>query len=165
MNANLQPVPLILGLERLVSRDDRAALAALRASLADDAVARAYPYVAPYFPRATNAWIERSLLLVAGLFALHPQSGPLTLAQALRRVRDKRDSASVELRFAALLDAHPDDLASHLRHVVSLVRADDIGIDWHDVARTVRGWHRESARRRWARGFWAGTPEAEGEDV
>jgi CRISPR system Cascade subunit CasB len=155
--------PLISALERLAEADDRGALSALRRSLSEDAVAHAYPYVVPFFPGDPSPWIERTYLLVAGLFALHPAAGPASLARALRWVRDATGSDSVEQRFVALLDAHPEDLAPHLRHAVSLVRSTDIPIDWHNLLRTVRNWNYESARRRWARDFWGGTSPEQGE--
>lgn len=157
--------PLIRALERLAHEEDRAALSALRRSLSEDAVARAYPYVVPFFPRDSAPWVERVYLLVAGLFALHPVSGPSSLGSALRRVRDATGSSSVEGRFVALLDAHPDDLGSHLRHAVALARSNETAIDWHDLLRTVRNWNYESARRRWARDFWGDASPVEGESL
>jgi len=155
--------PLVSALERLAAADDRGALSALRRSLSEDAVAQAYPYVVPFFPREATPWLERTYLLVAGLFALHPASGSSTLAAALRRVRDSTQSDSVEKRFVALLDAHPENLGPHLRHAVSLVRSSEIPIDWHDLLRTIRNWNHESARRNWARDFWGGSSPDEGE--
>jgi CRISPR system Cascade subunit CasB len=154
--------PLITALQRLAENDDRAALSALRRSLSEDAAAQAYPYVVPYFPRDANPWLERAYLLVAGLFALHPVSGAASLAAALRRVRDATGSPSIEQRFLALLDAHFDDLAPHLRHAVALVRSHELPIDWHDLLRTIRYWN-DSARRDWARDFWGGGSPDEGE--
>lgn len=154
--------PLIAALERLVEKEDRAALSALRRSLSADGTSHAYPYVVPFFPREASRWLEETYLLVAGLFALHPTSGTTSLAAALRRVRDKTSSPSIEQRFAALLDAHPQDLPPHLRHAVALARSHEIAIDWDDLLRTVRYWN-ESARRRWARDFWGGASPDEGE--
>lgn len=162
MNRDGHREPLISALERLAAADNRAALSALRRSLAKDAVAHAYPYVVPFFPNARTPWLERTYLLVAGLFALHPASGPESLATALRRVHAKTDSDNVERRFVALLDAEREDLAPHLRHVVALARANEIPIDWHDLLRTVRYWN-EPARREWARDFWGGSSPDEGE--
>ena len=156
------PEPLVVALERLASNDDRAALSALRRSLSEDATARAYPYVVPFFPRERTPWLERTYLLVAGLFALHPRSGEASLGAALRRVRDVTGSTSVEQRFVALLDAHRDDLGAHLRHAVSLVRSREIAIDWHDLLGTIRNWNQEWARRRWARDFWGPAAADEG---
>ncbi len=162
MNREEPSEPLITALERLAESDDRAALAALRRSLSADATAQAYPYVVPFFPRVSSPWTERAYLLVAGLFALHPMMGAASLAAALRRVRDTTGSPSIEQRFVALLDAHPEDLGGHLRHAVALVRSHDTPIDWHNLLGTIRYWN-ESARRDWARDFWGGASPDEGE--
>ena len=163
MTQEISEEPLVAALERLAQAGDRGALSALRRSLSEDAIAQAYPYVVPFFPREPTPWLERAYLLVAGIFAVHPVSGPASLAAALRRVRDATGSTSVEQRFIGLLNAHPDDLGTHLRHAVSLVGSQEIPIDWHDLLRTVRSWNSESARRRWARDFWGGASLEEGE--
>jgi CRISPR system Cascade subunit CasB len=163
MNREDSTEPLITALERLAEMGDRGALSALRRSLSEDATVQAYPYVVPFFPREPTPWLERTYLLVAGLFALHPMSGPASLAAALRRVRDATGSASVEQRFVALLDAHAEDLGPHLRHAVALARSHEIPTDWHDLLRTVRYWNSESARREWARDFWGAVFPDEGE--
>lgn len=154
--------PLVGALERIAERQDRGAMSALRRSLSVDAVAQAYPYVVPFLPSNPTPWLERAYLLVAGLFALHPKSGERTLATALRAVRNSSGSQSIEARFVALLNAHPEDLGSHLRHAVALVRTAELAIDWHDLLRTVRTWNLESTRRHWARDFWAASVD-EGE--
>lgn len=155
--------PFIAALERLARMDDRAALSALRRSLSEDATAQAYPYVVPFFPRERTPWLESTYLLVAGLFALHPICGESSLGAALRRVREATGSTSVEQRFVALLDAHPEDLGTHLRHALSLVRSKEIAIDWHDLLRTLRHWNEDWARRRWASDFWGSIAPEEGE--
>ena len=94
------------------------------------------------------------LLLVAGLFALHPDSGATKLPSALRLLAQTSDS--VELRFRALLAAEKVDLGPHLRHAVTLVASHGFALDWRDLHRTVRFWDRPSvrSRRAWARAFW-----------
>lgn len=155
-----EPLPLSRALIELAARDDRAALAALRRSLNEDGASSAWRYVAPYLPAEPDAWRERAMLLVAGLFALHPNPKPegLTLGRALREVKEETKSESVEGRFVALLNAHTDDLGEHLRHAVSLCRANEKPLDWDDVMRTVLGWGRDDelnkARQRQARAFW-----------
>ena len=147
---------LILMLERRHADDDRAALAALRRGLTQGMEASVYPYVAPYFPSERRPWIERTYVLVAALFATHPSDHGLTVGRALRQVQEKSDSKSVEPRFVALLNAHPDDLGQHLRHAISLARSKDVNIDWDDLLSAVLGWDHEDrwAQRRWAHDFW-----------
>ena len=154
---------LVGALLRLAKREDRGALAALRRSLAPDSVALAYPYVVPFLPREGGPWTERIYLLVAGLFALHPAQGAPSLGTAMRLVGIKSDSSSIERRFVALLDSHPDDLEVHLRHAIALVRSCEIALDWNDLLRTLLRWRFDSSRRRWAHDFWAGATPNEGE--
>ncbi len=154
--------PLVTALYRLAKEDDRAALASLRRALSGDSPASAFPLVAPYFPKVPDARVERAMLLVASLFALHPKPGRCGVGQAMREVQRKTTSESVEGRFVALLNAHPDDLGEHLRHAVSLCRAQEVELDWHDLYRTVLYWgHDDSGgeRRRQARAFWSHTTD------
>ena len=69
-----------------------------------------------------------------------------------------RDDAEkrVEKRLVALLNCHQDDLPDHLRHVISLLKAKDIFINWLQLLNDVQNWQRESrdVQRRWARQFW-----------
>lgn len=153
--------PLVDHLERLARDQDRATLALLRGSLQEERALDGLRVVLPFIkrgsPGATRA--EDDALLLAGLFALHPESGSLSLASALRIVA--RDSDSVELRFRALLGAERQDLATHLRHAVTLVASKGLAIDWRDLHTTLRFWdhpaeppHQDRARREWARDFW-----------
>ncbi len=133
-------------------RRDRAALANLRRGLGDPLAA--LPYVVPFLAADAPRSEEDALVAVAGLFALHPQPGPMTLAQALRLLRP--DSDSIEQRFRALIDSDPEDLPTHLRHAVGLARSRDLGLDYEDLLWTILAWGREDQRRQraWARDFW-----------
>jgi CRISPR system Cascade subunit CasB len=158
---------LVTALYKLAKDDDRAALASLRRALSGDSPASAYPIVARYFFEPPNAWTDRAMLLVASLFALHPRPGRMSLGQALREVHRKTGSESVEARFVALLNAHPDDLGEHLRHAVSLCRSQEVELDWHDLLRTVLYWGRDddgAGRRRQARAFWRHAPDTDTAD-
>ncbi|MBL8602067.1 MAG: type I-E CRISPR-associated protein Cse2/CasB [Myxococcales bacterium] len=154
--------PVVDHLERLARDQDRATLALLRSSLQEGRSLEGLRVVLPFLKRrsegATRA--EDDALLVAGLFALHPESGSLSLASALRIVA--RESDSVELRFRALLGADRQDLGTHLRHAVTLIASRGLAIDWRDLHTTLRFWDRpaqppnqDRARREWARDFWS----------
>jgi CRISPR system Cascade subunit CasB len=152
---------LVAALGDLAAKEDRAALAQLRASLAEGRETLAYPFVARFF------WPERSqrehddVLLVSQLFALHPEHrADTSLAKAMSIVASSGASASVELRFRALLDADREDVPTHLRHAVSLLRSHGQAFDFADLFRTLRRWHelRNHARRRWAQDFWSVRP-------
>jgi len=149
--------PFVKYLYELATREDRAALAELRRSFANPIAA--LPYVVPFLRRDASRREEDALVLVASLFALHPTPGQLSLAKALALC--SKDSESVELRFRGLLDSDAEDLPTHLRHAISLVRSKDMAIDYDDLLRAIRWWSREDKdrQRAWARDFW-GTTEA-----
>ncbi len=156
---NTTPIPrLVRYLYSLVEsrpEPDRAALAALRASLREDRVLEAARFVFPHLPTDPTREDEDAALLLAGLFALHPERGTLTLASALQHVQTATDSESVEARFRALLTADRDELPVHLRNAISLVASHRIAVDWADLYRAIRGWRREGPRRRWASQYWS----------
>jgi len=143
-------------LRGLAAADDRAALAALRYGFVNPL--RALPYVARFLPTAGGRRAEDTLILVGGLFALHPASGTSSLASILRRLAEKSDS--VELRFRALLDCDREDLPNHLRHAVALAASNELPIDFENLHRAIRGWEHDSrfVQRRWARDYWSTVP-------
>lgn len=155
--------PFVDYLAQLATKDDRAALASLRQSFVNPL--RALPLVAPFLSNDDGRTREKALLLLGGLFALHPVPGDVTLAQALRRVAAATDSDSVELRFRALLECDADDLGEHLRHGISLIARDSIPIDYGELLSAILNWSHDErfAQRRWARQFWAAefTPTSE----
>lgn len=154
---------LIAHLEQLAERNDRAAMAALRASLREGHVLEALRYVLPFLGKNAERRAEDDACLIAGLFALHPESGPLTLASALGLVRDA-GSGSTEARFLGLLAASRADLPIHLRHAIALTSGRKLGLDWNDLYTAIRFWDHQDdfVRRRWAADFWVGgQPEAE----
>lgn len=163
-----QEDPLVTHLQRLSAENtrdepDRAALAALRGSLAKDDELSALRLVLPALRIPKDAHPserlrqERAAVLVAQLYALHPVTGEASLAAALRAVMRQRESESIELRFRALLSAGPEELAAHLRHLVTLIATSGLGIDWADLRQTVLHWTAPDSRQRrqWARDFWA----------
>ena len=147
--------PFVQRLYDLAARKDRAALAELRRSFANPLAA--LPYVVPFLAKDATRRDEAALSLVAGLFALHPEHGSTSLAKALSLLA--KDSDSVALRFRALLDADAEDLPTHLRHAVSLVKSRDLAIDYDDLLAAVRWWGSENKNRQraWARDFWGAT--------
>lgn len=155
-------------LQELADKEDRAALAALRRSLGKSPgeAAETHRYVLRFNP---EPWEESAYYLVAGLFALHPESWPhkegdkrltnLGASFAWMKAKPEASSdSSIERRFVALLDCHADDLADHLRHAVSLLKAKEIPVDWLQLLRDLRRWNHEErfVQRGWARAFWGG---------
>jgi CRISPR system Cascade subunit CasB len=161
-----KPEGFVKFLESLNNNDDRAALAALRRSLSKSpgAAAEAHRYVLPFNPRVRE---EAAYYLVAGLFARHPAASwrkqeddkKLTnFGASFARLQSKVKRESIEKRFVALLDSHEDDLSEHLRHAVSLLRSEDIPVDWVRLLKDLCHWNHEDrfVQRRWARAFWGG---------
>jgi len=170
----------IAHLRKLADEDDRAALAALRASFRDPnaMAAAACPYVVPFLPAEENLRRDQAYFLVAALFAIHPDAGGdgVSLGHAFRAINDqqegfsKGDNESLRGRFVALLDADAEDLPEHLRHAVSLARARQQPLDWERLLRDVLDWGHPSrhVQRRLARDFWRATqdaPDPQGENA
>jgi CRISPR system Cascade subunit CasB len=159
----------ILQLVRLFEQPGggRAELAALRRGATGEArdLANVYPLVLPHVPSGRESR-QQPYLDVACLFGLHPTKPELfarglSLAQAMRALSGK--SQSIEQRFVALLQCHREDLLPHLRHCVSLAKANDLPLRWTDVLLALRFWESERSggeawartpQRRWAQEFW-----------
>jgi len=135
--------------------EDRGALADLRSGLGKKPgeMARVHKYVVPYLPE--NSYNDRWYYTIATLFGAYPkyQKGR-SLGEAFRPLKQKSDS--MEARFVALLNAHPDDLDDHLRHAVSLLKANEQPLDWFGLLKDLLQWdHREGhVQLRWARDFY-----------
>lgn len=152
---------LISNLERLVNKRELGALANLRKGLTGrpgDSVAT-YRHVLPYLPDQKE-WTQETGLTIAPLFALWHQgkqntkSGGLSLGEAMCKIKSK--SGSIEQRFNSLLSCHPDDLHTHLRSNITLLKSNDINIDWRRLAWEIGYWsHPEKfVQKRWASDFW-----------
>jgi CRISPR system Cascade subunit CasB len=149
--------PLIDYLESLAAREDRATLAALRASLRPGRELEGLRVVLPFLRSNAGRREEDDAVLVAGLFALHPERGTSTLPEALRQVQLATNSDSVERRFLSLMESGRDELSTHLRYGIALVASRKVGIDWADLYRAIKYWDHpdDFIRREWARSFWA----------
>jgi CRISPR type I-E-associated protein CasB/Cse2 len=150
--------PLLRQLYSLAGLDggkpDRQALARLRRAGTGEpkALLGAYPYVIPV--TGTRS-IDDSILL-ASLFASHPERGKARLGRALRIVMRERNSQSVELRFLSLLQASREDLDQHLRHAIALCRSAGVPLDWEDLEWVIRRWKdpEHTRQKRLAFDFW-----------
>lgn len=161
-----KPSALVDHLDRLDQKNDLAAFAALRRGLRGDPAddPHAHRYVLPFIGEA-QGFRERVAYWVAALFASHRGSGTATLAQAFARVRRETESESIERRFIALLEADAEDLLPHLRHTVSLIKANKtrILLDWHRLHYDLVHWKHPNGfvRRQWSKDFWAPTYDDE----
>ena len=140
----------------LTQREDRAALAALRRGVGrpPGAAPEMYPLVVPWTSHMYSSEAD-NYYLIAALFALHPcnctEGNMGTTLKALSQPGD-----SIEKRFVALLNAHSDDLPSHLRHAVSLARSKEITINWARLLTDLAYWGLPDrfVQRQWATEFW-----------
>jgi len=157
-------------LEGLAARGDRAALAALRRGLsgAPGAEAGMHRYVVAWLPARGTRFREDCFYLVAALFASHPQdwkgeAGEVSnFGASFARLAREAGSASIESRFAGLLNADGDQLAVHLRHAVSLMKSKSVAVDWARLLEDVQkwNWERRTVQREWARAFWTAVGRA-----
>jgi CRISPR system Cascade subunit CasB len=155
-------------LRRLQATDDRAALARLRRGLGKDpgTTVETHAIVQPWLPRGLPPWHEDACYLIASLFAAHPEPGGRgSLGEAFRRLAEAKGGDSTEKRFVALLNCHGEELATHLRHAVSLLASGGVLIDWPRLLGDVQGWGHPARRvqRDWSRDFWA--PAAPADDA
>jgi CRISPR system Cascade subunit CasB len=158
----MDPNAFFARLGALAERDS-AVVATLRRSIAFEpgTFSPAFPIVEPVVTGLSDRR-RRLYYLTAGLWALGQRrsSGtPVPLPTALQRVGKGRDSASIELRFAALLDSDEDELPHRLRQAVSLVTADQIAVDWPQLLIDLIGWGSDAryVQQRWARAYWSAT--------
>jgi len=162
-------------LEKLANSQDRAALAALRRGLgkAPGTVAEMHRHVVPWLPASAPEWQQDAYYVVAALFAWHQGSWhredgaarATNLGASFARLASSVESESVESRFVALLNCHRDDLPTHLRHAVGLLKSEEIPVDWSQLLSDVQSWGLESrpVQRGWARAYWGGHPEGQPE--
>jgi CRISPR system Cascade subunit CasB len=177
--AGSQDWRLVAELKRLAEHREtdsgaRATLAILRRAVGKPPgeAADAARFVWGFLPRDAPPWQvdeeEEVFHLIAGLFALHPKPWPeadtasrsrnlgASFARLRAAVEQRGGGESVERRLVALLNSHADDLPKHLRQAISLLRSEDIPVDWLQLLRDIRGWDRDDRRvqRRWAQAFW-----------
>lgn len=155
----------ILHLFDLSQRQDRGALSELRRSLVSGNDILAVRHVLPWLTTDVGLRRESLALLVAGLYALHPERTTGTnFGHSMNRVwRAQEKRPSTEQRFIALLNGHSEDLPYHLRQAVSLISSHEVPIDWAQLYRDLCNWgHADRfVQRKWARSFWAILSEEE----
>lgn len=139
---------------------DRAALAALRRGLGQPpgSISEILPYVVPFVGDDPSWWYEKTIYTVASLFGLHPMhTGEGNMGDHLARLKSDK-KPSLERRFTSLLAAHPEELDVHLRRTISILKADDVAINWYQLFQDILWWgsetRRDRVRRNWARSFW-----------
>jgi len=149
--------------------EDRAALANLRRGLGKKFGTA--PEVFPFVTRFAAIYEEEDFALIGSLFALHPEKNWRGEdkekhkrnfgASLLWFAGESNAEASTERRFVALLNCDREDLQTHLRQAVSLLKSKEIPVDWLQLLQDVRHWNNESrfVQKKWARGFWRGADD------
>jgi CRISPR system Cascade subunit CasB len=166
MTANDGVHPLV----RRVATLDRAAKASLRQSLAfpPGTWPRAFPIV-EVFVATAPPWRRATAYLVAGLMAWSRSDGEGEgdMGAACARLRASTDSASVERRFLALLEADRDALPHHLRQLVALLSSHGIAPNWSRLIGDLNRWDDQERRvqQRWARSYYAAEALADSEEL
>jgi CRISPR system Cascade subunit CasB len=140
-------------------REDRGALAALRSGLAraPGEAHRTHKYVVPYLGDRGHP-SDRWFYVVGALFAYHPehQSGR-SFGASFKELADQEGASdSIEARFVALLNSHPDDLPDHLRQAVGLLRSKNVPVDWFRLLDDLTNWGHPDrfVQSKWARDFY-----------
>ncbi len=155
-------------LEGLAQRDNRAALAHLRRGLGKPpgTAPEMFPIVVPW-TSAMSDWDADVYYLVAALFGAHPMGAQrgnfgdtCRRAHGLRRTDggagDDEGVDSLERRFVAMLNAHPDDLQWHLRHAVELASGEEVPVNWAELLYDLSYWSHPDrfVQRKWANSYW-----------
>lgn len=143
-------------------QEDRGALADLRSGLGREPgqMARVHKHVVPYLPEKSynDRWYYVTATLF-GAFPKHRQGCSLGAAfKPLAFPPSEKKKESMEARFVALLNAHPDDLDDHLRHTIRLLESakPPQPLDWFQLLKDLLQWdHPEGhVQLRWARDFY-----------
>ncbi len=168
MNNNLTRNPFIKYLYSLAETGNRGALADLRRGLSGQpgTSPAMFQYVAPWVPDdARNTWKEKVYYIIASLFAYYQAGGSGkqlstdrgNFGEHCRRLKDMQaQSASFEARFTNLLKAHRDDTPTLIKQILSLLRGEDIPINWEQLFYDLQYWNSssQSVQRQWANGYW-----------
>lgn len=138
-------------------QEDRGALADLRTGLGKEPgqMARVHRHVVPYLPE--QRYNDRWYYVTATLFGSFPKYRKgSSIGAAFQPLRAKSDSMGA--RFVALLNAHPDDLDDHLRHIVRLLESakPPQPLDWFRLFDDLLQWDHPDGhvQLKWARDFY-----------
>lgn len=141
--------------------DDRGTLAVMRRGLSGIPVEdlNLYRFVAKKIPendRGTNR--EGVYYLVAALYALHPsETTEGNFGSHMRLVAYQRDDQeAAERRFTVLLNTRIEDLAKPLRQAVTMVKQQELPVNWTGLFADLLHWDhpKKIAQRAWANSFW-----------
>lgn len=149
--------PFISYLQKNV--DNRSMLAELRRGLGrrPGETPGMFPYIVPFLHDEHRSE-EANLYLIASLFALHPASVSTgNMGDHLRALAHAAgDDTATTRRFVQLLNQSKDNLETPLRQHISMLKAKDIGVNWHQLLRDLRQWGHQShfVQKNWASSYW-----------
>jgi CRISPR system Cascade subunit CasB len=166
--------------------EKRGTLAALRRGLMleEEQLYELYGQIPPNFLAGLRQGEERLYLMVAALFASHPEAIPapaegerrVNLGESLRRLAaakaapgtpsDELLPEALKRRLEATLNAPRDELFGHLRQLVSLLKTEEIPVDWAKLLYDIQGWDLEwrPVQWEWSRSFYVGFQKQEGDE-
>ncbi len=150
-----------------VEREDRGALAALRRGVGKPpgTTPETFPVMVPW-TADMNRTAADTYFLVGSLFALNQSNcadGNMGTTFAQIRGTEGEAGDSLEKRFVALLNAHSEDLANHLRHAVTLAGSKEVSVNWAQLITDLQRWNHPDRfiQRQWAEKFWGRGSEVE----
>lgn len=166
-----QPDQLIRQLQQYSNRDDRGTLASLRRGMGmqPGAVPETVRIVEHMLDDDDSDNTRDALYIVGPLYAFHPESKAgdrwNNLGAHFRALaKGGEPSPSVERRFTMLLASEPDELPDALRQAISLLKSQNVPVNWQQLFVDVQKWmdrsqygeaKRKEVRLAWSRSFWS----------
>lgn len=152
----------------LKQKEDRGALATLRRGLQGNQTSYApLRIIGPWLNHGLKPYELDNYLLVAGLFAFHPEHKKgENLGQSLRSVRYQLSAGqeSLDTRFTGLLDADREDLNYLLRQMISMIKSQKktVPVDYERLVNDLRYWSHPDrfVQRNWALAYY-NSPDSE----
>lgn len=167
----------------LAASENRGLLAALRRGLMyeNECLFELYAYIPPSFLAGMrSSWEEHVYLIIASLYAFHSVNYSTeelnirrrNLGESLRKfalVKNASQSEgdeelkkeipdTVKRRFGILLGSPRTELFGHLRQIISLIKSEDIPIDWALLLCDLLEWEWKGnpVQWRWSKSFYIG---------
>ncbi len=157
---------------KLDSEDKKGALAEIRrASSNPDEDFLMLRVIGSYLPKNLEAYELNDYKRLACLFAthkMHTEKENFNFGDTCRLIHQILDAGkdSFESRFAALLNAHSEDLYHLLLPVVRYAKDKDVSINYDTLFNDMRGWGRPDkyVQKKWAKTFWTFQKEEDSQD-
>lgn len=116
-------------------------------------------YAQPFLSADDSPRREETYYLIASLFGWHPMptvNGNMGDHFAQLWVGEKEPPDNIARRFNVLLAADWDTLPDYLRHAISLLKANNIPVNWSQLLTDVWYWDQAEGKvqLQWSRAFW-----------